>query len=151
MISSFARLGQIQHIPHLFEPTIKWLKKNENKNYVLLAELLVEIGQFSEALKYADLAVESLLASTDTPSLDRGQGYRVKALVLSVHHDVDGAVENYERALAINPHEQQSMEHLARLYLRQNRTDDARKLIDQLLVKRPNDQKLKDLKREATK
>ncbi len=149
MISSFARLGQLQHIAHLFEPTLKWLKKNENKNYVLLAELLSDIGQFSEAIKYADLAIESLLTSTDTPSLDRGQGYRVKAAVYEANHDVEAAIENYERVLEINPHEQQSMEHLARLYIRQSRADDALKLINQVLVKRPNDQKFSELKREA--
>jgi tetratricopeptide (TPR) repeat protein len=151
MICSFAKLGQLQHIPHLIEPTIKWLKKNENKNYVLLAELLADIGQFNEALKYADLAIESLLTNTDTPSLDRGQGHRVKAAILVLSQDVDGAIESYERALAINAHEQQSMERLARLYVRQSRAEDALKLIDRLLAKRPNDPQVIQIKQDALK
>ena len=151
MICSFAKLGQLQHIPHLIEPTIKWLKKNENKNYVLLAELLADIGQFNEALKYADLAIESLLTNTDTPSFDRGQGHRVKAAILVLSQDVDGAVESFERALAINAHEQHSMEHLARLYVRQSRAEDALKLIDRLLAKRPNDPQVIQIKQDALK
>lgn len=149
MVSSFAKLGQLKHIPHLIEPTINWLKKNERQNYVLLAELLADIGQLTEALKYADLAVEALLSSTDMPALDRGQGHRVKAAVLALSRDVDGAIECYERALAINAHEQQSMEQLARLYLRQSRAEDALKLIERLLVARPRDQQVMQLKRDA--
>ena len=151
MIRAFARLGQLQHITHLIEPTINWLKKDETKNYVLLAELLTDIKQYNEALKYADLAIESLMASTDVPSMERGQGYHAKAAILDINQDIDGAIELYERALAINPHELRSMELLARLYIRRSRAEDALTLIERLLTTRPNDSKIIALKHEVSK
>jgi protein O-GlcNAc transferase len=131
--NAYRRANQLESALDAYGKALQ-LNRGHYKTYSALADMLVQLGRYPEALKYYSLALQT----TPTPLENVDNLFRLGELYKRMR-SFDQAIECYRYVLQLQPEHERALIGLSQIYRQQGKTEEAIQLYDRMLSFKQDD------------